>query len=41
MANRNSENVNKQIADIVADEMNKSVINIKTFTATLKSFLQR
>ena len=30
MANRNSENVNKQIADIVADEMNKSVINIKT-----------
>lgn len=30
MANRNSDNVNKQIADIVADEMNKSVINIKT-----------
>ena len=30
MANRNSENVNKQIADIVADEMNKSVININT-----------
>lgn len=31
MANRNSENVNKQIADILfANEMNKSVINIKT-----------